>query len=444
MVIGTPCPPIGGLTFIKGAPFAVPGPPGHGRVLVLEFWATWCGPCVQTVPHLTEIQHAYRERGVTVLGISTENNVQKVRQFVDSKGSTMDYTVAVDLGGEATEGLLRAAGARGIPHAFIVDASNTIRYSGHPMDPSFQTALQQAVATAGSASSGAAPKPGGEALPLISASFEELMGMSVKELKGLLAERGISMAGAAEKADLARLVQEQASKDWIGADYVRASKPLARPFTTNLPMFSNTMDQVTKQNSITSAPAQLRYRMLAASRLPTSQRAFSTTSRRSCVLVQAKFSYAPLVDAIGKEMMKKDIPKVKVGDTVKANVAVVEGKGKTRTQKLEGTIIAEHGAGINKTVTFRRVFQGIGIELIMPLHSPALQGFEHVRTGRVRRAKLYFLRSRVGKAAKLKEVIVKRAAKVPKAAAPKAAAPEAAAPEVAPAAAEAVPAEQKA
>ncbi|GFH09633.1 50S ribosomal protein L19, chloroplastic [Haematococcus lacustris] len=89
--------------------------------------------------------------------------------------------------------------------------------------------------------------------------------------------------------------------------------------------------------------------MLAASRLPTSQRAFSTTSRRSCVLVQAKFSYAPLVDAIGKEMMKKDIPKVKVGDTVKANVAVVEGKGKTRTQKLEGTIIAEHGAGINKT-----------------------------------------------------------------------------------------------
>ncbi|KAL6748937.1 ribosomal protein L19-domain-containing protein [Haematococcus lacustris] len=184
--------------------------------------------------------------------------------------------------------------------------------------------------------------------------------------------------------------------------------------------------------------------MLAASRLPTSQRAFSTTSRRSCVLVQAKFSYAPLVDAIGKEMMKKDIPKVKVGDTVKANVAVVEGKGKTRTQKLEGTIIAEHGAGINKTVTFRRVFQGIGIELIMPLHSPALQGFEHVRTGRVRRAKLYFLRSRVGKAAKLKEVIVKRAAKVPKAAAPKAAAPEAAAPQVAPAATEAVPAEQKA
>ncbi|KAL6748936.1 thioredoxin-like protein [Haematococcus lacustris] len=212
MVIGTPCPPIGGLTFIKGAPFAVPGPPGHGRVLVLEFWATWCGPCVQTVPHLTELQHAYRERGVTVLGISTENNVQKVRQFVDSKGSTMDYTVAVDLGGEATEGLLRAAGARGIPHAFIVDASNTIRYSGHPMDPTFQTALQQAVATAGSASSGVGPKPGGEALPLISASFEELMGMSVKELKGLLAERGISMAGAAEKADLARLVQEQASK----------------------------------------------------------------------------------------------------------------------------------------------------------------------------------------------------------------------------------------
>uniref|UniRef100_A0A7S0WPW1 50S ribosomal protein L19, chloroplastic n=1 Tax=Chlamydomonas leiostraca TaxID=1034604 RepID=A0A7S0WPW1_9CHLO len=146
--------------------------------------------------------------------------------------------------------------------------------------------------------------------------------------------------------------------------------------------------------------------MLAAARLPTAQRPF-TASRRSAVLVQAKF---PLVQEIAKDMMKKDMPKVVVGDTVKVGVAVVEGKGKTRTQKLEGTIIAEHGAGINKTMTFRRVFQGVGIELIMPVHSPAVQSVEVVRHGRVRRAKLYYLRERIGKAAKLKEIVGERKA----------------------------------
>lgn len=160
-------------------------------------------------------------------------------------------------------------------------------------------------------------------------------------------------------------------------------------------------------------------------------------------LLLSQFNYAPVVQEIGKDMMKKDAPKVSIGDTVKVGVAVVEGKGKTRTQTLEGTIIAEHGSGINKTVraffickflhaaccfmqdvhlrqelrhapappclrlqvTFRRVFQGVGIELILPVHSPAVESVKVVRSGRVRRAKLYYLRDRIGKAAKLKEIV---------------------------------------
>mmetsp|Transcript_13379 Transcript_13379/g.36278 ORF Transcript_13379/g.36278 Transcript_13379/m.36278 type:complete len:180 (-) Transcript_13379:61-600(-) len=156
--------------------------------------------------------------------------------------------------------------------------------------------------------------------------------------------------------------------------------------------------------------------MLSASRLGSlSQRPLRATSsgcrpamsRRSVQPVQAKFNLAPIVDSIAQENMKpKDqVPKPDIGDTVKMGLRVIEAKGKTRTQKLEGVIIAEAGSGINKTITFRRMFQGVGIEMIIPVHSPVLESIELVRSGRVRRAKLYYLRERIGKAAKLKEVV---------------------------------------
>jgi len=105
-------------------------------------------------------------------------------------------------------------------------------------------------------------------------------------------------------------------------------------------------------------------------------------------------------------MMRADpLPQVRIGDTVRVGVAVQEGKGKTRTQRLEGTIIAEAGTGNGKSVTLRRIFQGVGIELKCPLHAPAVQSIEIVKRGRVRRAKLYYLRDRQGKAARLKEVV---------------------------------------
>ncbi len=107
---------------------------------------------------------------------------------------------------------------------------------------------------------------------------------------------------------------------------------------------------------------------------------------------------------ISEASMKKDVPEVLVGDTVKVHVRIKEGD-KSRIQVFEGTVIAKKHGGISETFTVRRVAHGCGIERVFPLHSPAVDKVELVRHGKVRRAKLYYLRDRVGKAAKVKELI---------------------------------------
>ncbi len=102
--------------------------------------------------------------------------------------------------------------------------------------------------------------------------------------------------------------------------------------------------------------------------------------------------------------MKKDAPVVNVGDTVKVSVKIKEGD-KYRIQIFEGTVIAKKHGGINETFTVRRVAHGCGIERVFPVHSPVVDKVEVVRSGKVRRSKLYYLRNRVGKAAKVKEQI---------------------------------------
>ncbi len=107
---------------------------------------------------------------------------------------------------------------------------------------------------------------------------------------------------------------------------------------------------------------------------------------------------------ISQDSMKKEVPSVNIGDTVKVHVKIKEGD-KFRIQIFEGTVIAKKHGGINETFTVRRVAHGCGIERVFPLHSPVIDKIETVRTGKVRRAKLYYLRDRVGKAAKVKEAI---------------------------------------
>ena len=104
---------------------------------------------------------------------------------------------------------------------------------------------------------------------------------------------------------------------------------------------------------------------------------------------------------ISQSSMKEQAPEVKIGDTVKVHVKITEGD-KSRIQVFEGTVIAKKHGGINETFTVRRVAHGCGIERVFPVHSPSVDKVEIVRTGVVRRAKLYYLRDRVGKAAKVK------------------------------------------
>ena len=102
--------------------------------------------------------------------------------------------------------------------------------------------------------------------------------------------------------------------------------------------------------------------------------------------------------------LKVDAPKVEIGDTVRVHVRITEGD-KSRIQMFEGTVIAKNNSGIAETFTVRRVSYGVGVERVFPVHSPNVAKVETVRNGKVRRAKLYYLRDRVGKAAKVKEQI---------------------------------------
>ena len=111
-----------------------------------------------------------------------------------------------------------------------------------------------------------------------------------------------------------------------------------------------------------------------------------------------------LIKALNKEQLEKEVPQVQVGDTVRVHVKVKEG-ARERIQVFEGIVIAKKHGGIQETVTVRRVSYGVGVEKTFPIHSPNVEKFEVVRRGKVRRAKLYYLRDRVGKAAKVKEDI---------------------------------------
>ena len=111
-----------------------------------------------------------------------------------------------------------------------------------------------------------------------------------------------------------------------------------------------------------------------------------------------------LIRQIEAEQLKSDIPQFNVGDTVRVYAKVVEGS-KERIQMFEGTVIAKRGSGVAETFTVRRVAYGVGVERVFPLHSPNVKDVQVIRYGKVRRSKLYYLRDRVGKAAKVKERI---------------------------------------
>ena len=110
------------------------------------------------------------------------------------------------------------------------------------------------------------------------------------------------------------------------------------------------------------------------------------------------------IEAFTNEPLKKDLPLVRVGDNVRVYNRIKEGN-RERIQLFEGTVISKHGGGISETFTVRRVSYGCGVEKTFPIHSPNVEKVEIIRVGKIRRAKLYYLRDRVGKASKVKEKI---------------------------------------
>ena len=109
-----------------------------------------------------------------------------------------------------------------------------------------------------------------------------------------------------------------------------------------------------------------------------------------------------LIKEFNKEALQKEITNVQVGDTIRVHVKVKEGS-RERIQVFEGTVIAKKHGGIEETITVRRISYGVGVEKVFPVHSPSIDHIDVVRSGKVRRAKLYYLRGRVGKGAKVKE-----------------------------------------
>ncbi|AHB87994.1 50S ribosomal protein L19 RplS [Thermosynechococcus sp. NK55a] len=108
-----------------------------------------------------------------------------------------------------------------------------------------------------------------------------------------------------------------------------------------------------------------------------------------------------IIRSIEAEQMKTDLPVIHVGDRVRVGVKIKEGD-KERVQPYEGDVIAMRNTGINRTITVRRVFQGVGVERVFLLHSPRIDSIKVIQRGKVRRAKLYYLRDRMGKASRIK------------------------------------------
>lgn len=114
-----------------------------------------------------------------------------------------------------------------------------------------------------------------------------------------------------------------------------------------------------------------------------------------------------IIENLEKQYLNKEVADVNPGDTVKVFVRIIEGN-KERTQAFEGTVIKKRGSGINKTITVRKIFQGVGVERVFALYSPRVEKINILKRGDVRRAKLYYLRNLSGKATRIKEKIEKR------------------------------------
>lgn len=138
--LGDPAPALNLQTWVKGAPVELK----PGSIFVVEFWATWCAPCKESIPHLSELQRKFKSKDVVVVGISTEP-ARDVKPFVEKMGAKMDYPVAVDTSEKTTAAYMGAFGIEGVPEAFVVDRKGRLVWHGDPRG-SLEEVLTQVIA----------------------------------------------------------------------------------------------------------------------------------------------------------------------------------------------------------------------------------------------------------------------------------------------------------
>jgi len=207
--------PLDGLKLIKGENVDWNKAIGS-QPIVLEFWATWCPPCRQSIPHLTKLQQKYKDKGLIVVGVSNEDE-SKLLPFVQQMGNDMDYRVACDKGYAITKDYHTNFKIEGIPHAFIIDATGRIAYSGHPMEPKFEQMLIESLGKGGSGFSagGSSPAGSGKVSPnsgnrdWSKMSRQELCTLPAHDLKNALKEKGVDVSSCVEKLDFVDLIIEK-------------------------------------------------------------------------------------------------------------------------------------------------------------------------------------------------------------------------------------------
>lgn len=134
--IGDPAAPLSVTKWVKGEPVDLAACKGK-NVVVVEFWATWCGPCIASMPHLTELQKKYEKDGLIVIGVTSpdpNNAIETVESFVKEKGDGMGYRVAFDGDLKTDAAYMKAFGKGGIPQSFVIDRAGNIAWEGHPME----------------------------------------------------------------------------------------------------------------------------------------------------------------------------------------------------------------------------------------------------------------------------------------------------------------------
>jgi len=130
---GDKAPALSQVDWLKGEPVSTFQ---SGQVYVLDFWATWCGPCVRSIPHVNELASSRKKDGVTVIGVAIwpSDSMVPTKTFVDDQGDKMNYTIATDIEGATAEAYMTASGSRGIPTAMVIDREGVVAWIGHPMD----------------------------------------------------------------------------------------------------------------------------------------------------------------------------------------------------------------------------------------------------------------------------------------------------------------------